>query len=281
MAMRIGAHMSAAGGFENSIKGGVEIDCESVQMFVKSNRSWGGRVVKDEEYTVFKDTRAKQTRISSIFCHGTYLVNLAAEDKEILQKSIACFELEYDLSTKLGLDFLVFHPGAPKKMGLDKGIMQVATSLNAIVKKFPRSPVLILLENTAGQGSTIGRTWHELRQILEKLEEPRRFGLCFDTCHAFTAGHDIRTEKAYEKTMKAIDDEIGIDRIRAFHLNDSENEFGSNHDRHAHVGEGHIGTDGFRFLINDPRFTNHPGTIETPDSEKFPQDLARLKGLRT
>jgi deoxyribonuclease-4 len=279
--MRIGAHMSAAGGFENAIKGGKEIDCESVQMFVKSNRSWGARAVKDEEYALFKDKRAAQSGISSIFCHGTYLVNLAAEDKEILVKSIACFELEYDLCTKLGLDFLVFHPGAPKKMGLEKGIAQVAASLNAIAKKFPKSPVKILLENTAGQGSTIGRTWPELRQILEKLEEPKRFGLCFDTCHAFSAGHDIRTEKAYEKTMKAIDGEIDLDRIRAFHLNDSENELGTNHDRHAHIGEGHIGTEGFRSLVNDLRFKDHPGTIETPDEEKFPQDLARLKGLRT
>nr|MDO8088963.1 deoxyribonuclease IV [Candidatus Sigynarchaeum springense] len=278
--MRIGAHMSAAGGFENAIKGGSEINCEAVQMFVKSNRSWGARAVKDEEFGTFKSVRSAQSNISSIFCHGTYLVNLAAEDKEILAKSITCFELEYDISTKLGLDFLVFHPGAPKAMGLDRGIAQVARSLNAIAKKFPGSPVKILLENTAGQGSTIGRTWSELRQILDKLEEPKRFGLCFDTCHAFAAGYDIRTEKIYEKTMKEVNDEIGLDRIYAFHLNDSEHELGTNHDRHAHIGEGQIGTEGFRWLVNDPRFKDHPGTVETPDEEKFPQDLKRLKGLR-
>ncbi len=279
--MRIGAHMSAAGGFENAIKYGTEIDCESVQMFVKSNRSWAGRAVKPEEYGTFKEARDRQAAISSIFCHGTYLVNLAAEDAEILAKSIMCFELEYALCTNLGLDFLVFHPGAPKKMGLDKGIAQIASSLNDIAKRYPKSQVKILLENDAGQGSRIGREWPELRRILDKLEEPERYGICFDTCHAFASGHDIRTEKAYEKTMKDIDDQIGIDRLYAFHLNDSEYDLGSNHDRHAHIGEGYIKTEGFRWLVNDPRFKNHPGTIETPDEEKFPQDLARLKGLRT
>ncbi len=279
--MRIGAHMSAAGGFENGIKNGLKIDCESVQMFVKSNRSWAARAVKPEEYATFKDVRDRQAAISSVFCHGTYLVNLAAEDREVLAKSIMCFELEYALCTNLGLDFLVFHPGAPKKMGIDKGIAQIATSLNTIAKHFPKSPVKILLENDAGQGSRIGRDWSELRRILERLEEPERYGICFDTCHAFASGHDVRTEKAYEKTMKAVDDEVGLDRLYAFHLNDSEYEFASNHDRHAHIGEGQIGIEGFRWLVNDSRFKNHPGTIETPDEEKFPQDLERLKGLRT
>src|SRR5512137_2488733 len=197
--MRIGAHMSAAGGFENAIKGGLEIDCESVQMFVKSNRSWAGRAVKPEEYSIFKETRDRQAAISSIFCHGTYLVNLAAEDADVLSKSIMCFELEYALCMNLGLDYLVFHPGAPKKMGLDKGIEQIVSSLNGIVKRYPKSQVKILLENDAGQGSRIGREWSELRRILDNLEEPERYGICFDTCHAFASGHDISTEKAYEK----------------------------------------------------------------------------------
>jgi deoxyribonuclease-4 len=273
--------MSAAGGFENAIKGGLEIDCESVQMFVKSNRSWAGRAVKPEEYDTFKDARDRQAGISSIFCHGTYLVNLAAEDEEVLSKSIMCFELEYALCTNLGLDYIVFHPGAPKKMGLDKGIVQIVSSLNDIAKRLPKSPVKILLENDAGQGSRIGREWSELRRILDKLDDPERYGICFDTCHAFASGHDIRTENAYEKTMKAVDDQIGIDRLYAFHLNDSEYEIGSNHDRHAHIGEGHIKAEGFRWLVNDPRFKDHPGTIETPDNDKYPQDLAILKGLRT
>nr|MDO8109196.1 deoxyribonuclease IV [Candidatus Sigynarchaeota archaeon] len=278
--MKIGAHMSVAGGFENAISSGLEIDCEAVQLFVKSNRSWTTREVKAEEFETFKKARAAQSGISSIFCHGTYLVNLAAEDKEVLAKSITCFELEFGMSTSLGLDYLVFHPGAPKKMDVGKGISQIAKSLNAIVKKFPKSNVKILLENCAGQGSTIGRKFSELAQVLEKLEEPKRFGICFDTCHAYCAGYDITTEATYAKVMKDVENEIGLDRLYAFHLNDSEYELGANRDRHAHIGEGKMGTKGFTWLINDDRFKNHPGTLETPDTEKFPQDLKRLKGLR-
>lgn len=278
--VKIGAHMSVAGGFENSISSGLEIGCEAVQIFVKSNRSWTTREVNPDEFETFKKARSDQTNISSIFCHGTYLVNLAAEDNAVLQKSITCFELEYDLSTKLGLDYLVFHPGAPKKMGVEKGIAQIAKSLNNITTKFPDSPVRILLENTAGQGSTIGRTFVELKEILDKLDEQKRYGVCFDTCHAFCAGYDISKEDTYEKVMKDFDNEIGLDRLLAFHINDSENEAGSNRDRHAHIGEGLIGVEGFRWLINDARFTDHPGALETPDSEKFPQDIEKLKGLR-
>ena len=272
--------MSVAGGFENAISSGLEINCEAVQLFVKSNRSWTTREVDPEEFETFKNARAAQSSISSIFCHGTYLVNLAAEDPSVLQKSITCFELEYDLSTKLGLDHLVFHPGAPKKMGTDKGISQIAESLNGIAAKFPESPVKILLENTAGQGSTIGRKFTELKQILDKLDDQKRYGVCFDTCHAFCAGYDISKEDTYEKVMKEFDDEIGLDHLLAFHLNDAENDLGSNKDRHAHIGEGTIGVKGFKWLINDSRFANHPGALETPDSEKFPQDLEKLKGLR-
>jgi deoxyribonuclease-4 len=277
--MRIGAHESAAKKFENAIAGGLDIGCEAVQFFVKSNRSWAGRAVQDKEFDSFKIYRTEHGDIPA-FCHGTYLVNLAAEDPEILTKSITCFEWEYDVSSKLGLDFYVFHPGAPKGKGLDAGIDQIAFSLNDIVKKYPDSTTLILLENAAGQGSTVGRKWSELHRILDQLEDQKRFGVCFDTCHAFAAGYDITTEASYEKVMNEVDCEIGLDRIKAFHLNDSENEKDSNKDRHAHIGEGMMGTEGFRWLINDARFKDHPGTVETPDEEKFPQDLERLKGLR-
>nr|MDO8117570.1 deoxyribonuclease IV [Candidatus Sigynarchaeota archaeon] len=277
--MKLGAHMSVAGGFEKSIERGLEIGCEAIQIFVKSNRSWKAREFKDEEFETFKKTRKGQDKITSAFVHGTYLVNLAAEDKDVLVKSIECFEVEYDLATKFGLDFLVFHPGAPKSMGLDEGITQIAKNLNKIAKKFSKSPVKILLENTAGQGSTIGKYFGEIKQIIDKLEEPRRFGLCFDTCHAFAAGYDIRTEKTYEKTMKEIDDEIGLENLHAFHVNDSKFELGTNHDRHEHIGDGLIGLEGFRLIVNDARFENHPGTLETPDDTKFADDLRKLRSL--
>lgn len=271
--------MSVAGGFEKSIDRGLAIGCESIQIFVKSNRSWKARAFQDKEFAVFKAAWAKHPEVASIFVHGTYLVNLAAEDPEILQKSIECFDVELDLATRFGLDFLVFHPGAPRKMGLEKGIAQVVASLDDLAKRHPRSPVKILLENTAGQGSTIGREFSELRAILDKLEEPARFGICFDTCHAFCAGHDITTPAAYEKTFAAIDDEIGLDRLLAFHLNDSKHELGSNHDRHEHVGHGLMGLEGFRLLMNDPRFASRPGTVETPDEERFAEDIRVLRSL--
>ena len=278
--MHLGAHMSIAGGVEKSIDRGLEIGCEAIQIFVKSNRSWRAREFKEREFTTFKNTWKKHEKeVRSVFVHGTYLVNLGAEDPSILNKSIECFDVELGLATRFGLDFLVFHPGAPKKMGLDKGIEQVAASLNEIAKKHAKSRVKILLENTAGQGSTIGRKFSEIRSILERLEEPARFGMCFDTCHAYCAGYDITDPASYEASFKEIDDEIGLDRLFAFHINDSKHELGSNHDRHEHIGEGMMGIEGFRLLVNDERFASHPATLETPDTEKFPRDLERLRAL--
>lgn len=278
--MKLGAHMSTAKHKYLAIERGLEIGCESVQVFVKSNRRWSAGKLDEKEIEMFKEKReANKDKISSIFCHGTYLVNLAAENKEILDKSITCFNLELDYSTKLGLDFLVFHPGAPKDMGFEKGVQQIASSLNGIAKVFSKSPVKILLENTAGQGSTIGKTFVELRKIMDKLEEPNRFGICFDTCHGWAAGYDISKEKTYEKTFKELDDEIGIDKVYAFHINDSKYELGTNHDRHEHIGEGFIGTEGFKFLVNDARFKDHPATLETPKTENFEEDLKRLRAL--
>jgi len=278
--MKLGAHMSTAKHKYLAIERGLEIGCESVQVFVKSNRSWSAGSLDEKEIKMFKEKREEnKDKISSIFCHGTYLVNLAAEDKDILDKSITCFNLELDYSTKLGLDFLVFHPGAPKDMGFEKGVEQIASSLNGIAKEFSKSPVKILLENTAGQGSTIGKSFAELKKILDKLEEPNRFGICFDTCHAWAAGYDISKEKTYEKTFKELDDEIGLDQVYAFHINDSKYELGTNHDRHEHIGEGFIGTGGFKFLVNDSRFKDHPATLETPKTENFEEDLKRLRAL--
>ncbi|MFX0101784.1 MAG: deoxyribonuclease IV [Candidatus Hodarchaeota archaeon] len=278
--VRLGAHMSTAKHKYLAINRGLEIGCESVQVFVKSNRSWNAGPLDEKEIKMFKDTReANKDKIFSVFCHGTYLVNLAAQEKDILDKSITCFKLELDYSTKLGLDFLVFHPGAPKEMGFEKGVKQIAASLNKIAKELSKSPVKILLENTAGQGSTIGKMFSELKQILDKLEEPNRFGICYDTCHGWAAGYDISKEKTYEKIFKELDDEIGIDRLHAFHINDSKYELGTHHDRHEHIGEGFIGTEGFKFLVNDARFKDHPATLETPKTENFEEDLKRLRSL--
>jgi len=272
--------VSAAGGKHKSILRGLNIGCEAIQIFVKSNRSWRAGALTEADVKKFKETRMEHTeKIRSIMCHGTYLVNLAAENEEVLNKSIECFKVELDYSTRLELDYLVFHPGSPKSIGLNKGIEQIASSLNEIIKSFPKSRVLILLENTAGQGTMIGRKFSELRKILDKIEEQKRVGICFDTCHAFAAGYDITEEKGYEKTFNEIDDEIGLDRLYAFHINDSKYDLATNRDRHAHIGEGFIGTEGFRLLINDDRFRDHPATLETPDPELFPRDLERLRAL--
>ena len=279
--MRLGAHMSIAGGVHKAISRGLEIGCKAIQIFVKSNRSWKAREFKESEFDTFKSIRKEhENDIRSIFVHGTYLVNLASEKKDVLAKSIDCFEVELDLATKFGLDYLVFHPGAPRDMGLKKGTEQIIDSLNEIVKKFPKSEVKILLENTAGQGSTIGKKFSEIRSILDGLDEENRFGLCFDTCHAFAAGYDISNEKSYNKTFDEIDDEIGLDRLLAFHINDSKYELGTNHDRHEHIGDGYIGKGGFIFLINDERFKDHPGTLETPKTDRFKDDLEILRSLK-
>lgn len=261
--MRLGAHLSIAGGVHNALLLAQQYGLESVALFVRNQRQWQGPPLSDEFVQLFRQTR-QETAISPVVAHGSYLVNLAGEP-EILKKSIAATSDELERVGRLGIEYLVIHPGSsPDVQG---GIAQIAEWLNAIVKACPHTAPRILLESTAGQGNCLGCTFEQLGQLLALLAPADRFGVCLDTCHMFAAGYDIRTPQAYRQTMEDFDRIVGLDRLHAIHLNDSVKDLGSRVDRHAHIGQGKIGLEGIAQVVNDPRLSDKPMILETPHGQ--------------
>ena len=240
----------------------------TVAIFVRNQRQWASSPLTEETVERFRKTR-RRLKISPIVAHGSYLVNLAGRP-EIRAKSLPAVADELDRCGRLGIDYLVMHPGA--NPDLEAGIDLIAEGLNRRIAACPHRRVKILLETTAGAGNAIGHRFEHLAEILHRLDRPRRFGVCLDTCHIFGAGYDLRTLKAYERTMSAFDEIVGLDRLHAIHVNDSLKALGSRRDRHAHVGSGEIGLKGFANLVNDPRLAEVPMILETP---KGPDDTGR------
>ena len=278
--MRLGAHMSIKGGFKNAIDRGEQINCDSIQIFTKSNRSWKTKPISEDEREIFLKKK-QNTSISPIFIHATYLINIASRDAEKFEKSVSGLIEELSRAEQLELPWVVLHPGSHLGAGLKKGIERVIEGLDKVHQKTEYFKVKILLENVAGQGTNIGRNFKELKAIIDGVASPDRLGVCFDTCHAFAGGHDLRTEKAYNKTMAQFDSILGLENLLAFHLNDSVGDFDARKDRHAHIGKGKLGLDAFKFLVNDNRFKDHPGVLETPKSEDMTEDIENLKVLRS
>jgi deoxyribonuclease-4 len=219
-------------------------------------------VLSDEAVAEFRRTR-RQTGISPVVAHGSYLVNLAGEP-HVRGRSIEAMVADLDRCRRLGIEYLVFHPGSrPDK---EEGIRLIAEGLNEILARVAGSP-MILLETTAGMGNSIGHTFEQLAAILARIDSPRRAGVCLDTCHIFAAGYDIRTPQAYQRTMADFDRIIGLDRLHAVHVNDSLKGLGCHLDRHVHIGKGKIGRRGFRNLLTDQRLANVPMILETPKGE--------------
>jgi deoxyribonuclease-4 len=279
--MRIGAHVSVAGGVWNAFANGEEMGCETLQIFTKNANRWEAKELSLEEAKKFKAER-KRTQISPVVAHDSYLINLASEDKELLKKSIAAFVDEVRRAELLGVDFLVTHMGAHLGSGQDKGLKRLAKSLDMVHRRIEGVKVKILLETTAGQGTTLGYRFEHISDVLGMVKDGRRLGVCFDTCHVFASGYDIRDEESYHKTMEEFDRVIGLRKLKVFHANDSKRELGSRVDRHEHIGKGLIGLEAFRLLVNDSRFQNHPLIIETPEAEKMNRmNLEVLRSLRT
>ncbi|MHA1144797.1 MAG: deoxyribonuclease IV [Candidatus Helarchaeota archaeon] len=277
--MRLGAHMMITGGLWKAIERGEQINCESIQIFTKSNRSWKSKPISEEEREKFL-AKKNQTTIHPIFVHASYLINLATLDEEKYKKSFDGMIDELQRAEKIGLPWVVLHPGSHLGVGIQKGMNRIAKSINGIHERTEGLKVKILLENVAGQGTNIGRKFEELQGIIKKVTEADRLGICFDTCHAFAGGHDFRNEKRYEALWEEFDSIIGLDKLLAFHLNDSMGAIGSRKDRHAHIGQGKIGLNAFKLLLNDKRFKDHPGVLETPKDKEMTEDVRNLKVLR-
>lgn len=276
--MQVGAHVSAAGGPQKAPERGREIGCDCIQVFTRNQRQWQAKPISDEEAEAFRTNR-KRYGIGAVMTHASYLLNLGTTDPDKFAKSYDAFEQELLRCHKLGIELLNFHPGAHVGAGVDQGIEQIAHALNQICRAHPdKADVRLVLENVAGQGTTLGRTFEELRAIVDRVDTPERLGVCIDTAHAFAAGYPIHTEGGWDETWAAFDRILGMEWLVGLHLNDSKPPFDSRKDRHALLGRGCIGRDAFRRVVTDPRTRDIPMFLETPAGPPGWQE--ELKWLR-
>lgn len=278
--MILGAHCSIAGGFHEAPKAGRWIGCDSIQIFSRSPRMLRDtKPITEEEAHLWRQSLG-ENRIRLATIHTNYLINLCSPKKRLLRLAREAFVEEMDRAQVLGVRHLIFHPGAHMGKGEAKGIALVAESLDVAIEKSNAPDVILCLENTAGGGSSVGHKFEHIRKIIDASRHEERFGVCLDTCHTFAAGYDIRTSAGYANVMDHIDNVLGLDRIRAFHLNDSKGDVRSHVDRHEHIGQGKLKKDAFRFLVNDRRFADRPAVLETPGGDAdFKRNLKVLRGL--
>ncbi|HYS55703.1 MAG TPA: deoxyribonuclease IV [Thermoanaerobaculia bacterium] len=273
----IGAHLSTKGGLHTAFDRATEINATAVAIFAKNSNQWKGKELTDEDCALF----ARKRCVKPVFTHASYLINLATINKGFHKKSIAAMIDELDRAERLGIRGVVLHPGAHMGAGSDAGIEKIARSLDRVHAAIPHHKVVTLLETSAGQGSCVGCSFVELGKIIKSVDDPKRVGICFDTCHVFASGYDLRTRDAYERTVEELDRHVGVRNVGLFHLNDSRKDLGSRVDRHEHIGSGHLGLDAFRFLLNDERFRGIPKLLETPKKIEHESDRRNLATLRS
>ena len=277
--MILGAHVSTAGGVDKSPGNGLELGCQTIQIFTRNQRQWKAKPLTDSEVEGFR-RELSRCGIGSTAAHASYLLNLGSPEPTVLARSREAFSQELERCRRLGLDFLVVHPGAHLGSGESAGLRAVAASLNRALEQDREACTRILLETTAGQGSSLGYRFEHLAEILSLVQAPERVGVCVDTCHIFAAGYDLRDASAYHRTLDQLDRVLGLSQVKAFHLNDSKRELGSRVDRHEHIGEGLIGAEGFKLLVKDRRFAGTPMILETPGGEThYGKNLSRLRQL--
>jgi len=271
--------MKGAGGLASALSAGAELGCDAVQVFTKNPQRWRAKALTEEEIAAFA-AEQERTGIEPVVAHDTYLINLASPDQGNLRKSLDAFVVEIERCHALGIPFLVTHMGAHRGAGDEEGLRTLAESVNHVLGRTEGMEVMVVLENTAGQGTGLGYRFEHLARVLEVAERSERVGVCFDTCHAFAAGYDLRTKEMYTTTFQEFDRTVGLHRLRVIHANDAKREFGSRVDRHEHIGEGQLGLKAFRMLMNDPRFQEIPILLETPDGEEnHERNLKQLRAL--
>lgn len=276
----LGAHVSIAGGLHKSFNRGIKIGCEALQIFVKNASRWNAKPLTNDAVKLFQEAHEKHPM--PLVAHSAYLINLCAVNAETHNKSRLALADELERCTLLGVPGLVLHPGAHMEEGEEKGIEAIARSLDSVFATNPKLSTKVLLENTAGQGTVLGYRFEQIGRILELVDESERLGVCFDSCHAFAAGYDLRNKQGYESVWEGFDEQIGLNRLEAVHLNDSKFPLGLRKDRHATIGGGEIGLEFFSQLIADERFTGIPMLLETPlddDGEGHRRDLETLRSL--
>lgn len=296
----LGAHLSIAGGLYKAVEEAVRLGCDTVQLFTASPNSWNvrpvsppppatrttvnpwiGKPLSDDDVKRFR-TALKAAKLKYPTAHDSYLINLAAPGDELYAKSVAALADELTRAEQLGLAYLVTHPGAHVGSGENAGLVRVAGGLDEVHRRCPGYKVKILLETTAGMGTTLGHRFEHLAELLDRVSEPGRLGVCLDTCHVFAAGYDLRTDSAYDATFAEFDRVVGLKRLKAVHVNDSVKDLGSRVDRHAGIGLGKIGEHAFRRLVTDPRLVKLPLILETPkeSADGDPMDPVNLGKLR-
>ena len=276
----LGAHMSIAGGLHLAFTRIQEVQGESLQIFLSNQRQWQTVPLTSEMVEDFRQ-QWKENGYMPVAAHDSYLINLAAPDLTTLERSVAAFAEELERAATLGIPFLITHPGSHRGVGVEAGLERFVENMDRAITRSKTSTVMVLIENTAGQGTNLGSTFEEISFIISESQYGEALGVCFDTSHAFAAGYDIRTRVTYENTLSKFDQIIGLEKLKFFHINDSKRPLGSRVDRHEHIGKGQIGLAGFRLLLNDPRFQQHPMVLETPKGKELKEDKKNLKVLRS
>jgi deoxyribonuclease-4 len=258
--------MSIAGGLPLAVDRAVAHGCEALQIFSKSSNQWRARPLEAPEIREFR-ARVERSAIGPVVAHASYLINLATAEPGLRTQSLDAFGIELDRAEALGLLGLVIHPGCYTTGTVEDGIRLVGEAVLQALRRRRRGRVMVLLEHTAGQGTSLGWRFEQLARMIEQADGHPRVGVCLDTCHLFAAGYDIATEAGYRNTFRAFRRHVGEERLRVFHLNDSKRPLGSRRDRHEHIGKGMLGVDAFRRLLNDRRFRHLPMLLETPKTE--------------
>jgi deoxyribonuclease-4 len=280
----LGAHMSIAGGMVEAVTRARSVEATALQVFVKSANQWAARPFAPGEEDAFRRAASDTGLARATVAHASYLINLASPDQALWKRSTEALGIELARCEALGIEALIVHPGAHMGAGEEAGLDRVVQALDRLLvpqRGQPPGRAAVLLEVTAGQGSCLGARFEHLGHVLARVAVPERVGICFDTCHALAAGYEFRDRVSYEETMQALDSAVGLDRLRAFHLNDSKTGLGSRRDRHEHIGRGEVGLEAFRLILNDPRFRGVPKLLETPKGDDLAEDRTNLGVLRS
>jgi len=277
--LRFGTHVSAQGGVDLAFGRAAEFQMASCQIFTKNERQWNANPLDPAVIDRYLKNQ-EATGIGPVVSHDSYLINMASPDDALWARSRDALEEELRRCDLLSIPFLVSHPGAHVGSGLETGIARIGEAINRVHSALADGKAMILLETTAGQGTTIGSEFEEIAAIIDLVEDKSRVGVCLDTCHVFAAGYELRDAEGYDATIKAFDDIIGLLQLKVLHLNDSLKGLGSRVDRHAHIGDGELGNSAFENVVNDARLHDRPGILETPKSDDAHEDGINLAALR-
>jgi len=277
--MRIGFHVSISGGFSLAVQRAYELGCSTMQIFSRNPRGWTVKPIDPDDVAEFRKLR-EQYDIGPVFVHTNYLINLASSKPDLYQRSIEQFVIDLERTEHLGAEYLVTHLGSASGQEPEWMIGRVADALN-MAMKLHKPQATILLENTAGEKGDVGYTFEQVSEVISRLRDKDKIGICYDTCHGFAAGYDVRTKRGVDAVAKKIEETVGLERLKGMHLNDCLRDFSSRVDRHWHIGEGKIGEDGFKALLNHRAFKDIPKIMETPKEteEDDPRNMKKVRSL--